>query len=455
MKKVLVTLTLLASLNAHAFVLTQDTDLVPWFDSFDQAQYGNRWMCYVEAHEILMYPDYVVHPMSMSQSGRATATYLTTYLQRNSAPIWAATSTNLVISIYQSSGNGTPTSNQMRLDMGSILLAPVTWYDKSGNFTNDNPYTTSQSNRMVSVVFGDDPYNSLSADANSISYSGGAQQAALAANVLYFDCHASNNVMATTARNSTTGGTNLYLNFPSSDHPANELQLHKALSFLLWSGDPTNVFTIEVDCTALTATTNHCTATSIASSGGTISWMMRADRQATSFDVPDGFHTNDCRLMFTTAIDPTPMTNAFMEVIKTKNLSGGPYTLVWAGNNCGTYLASTLNNGINVWTNMNTPLWARAMKVLDNCRTNRNIRADNASDSAGNLGYIPNFISDAGSVWTTNTVGAKGLTNSPAMAVVWNKLQTLHATMHSDAQQTYSLIQLIPVPAVASAPFSP
>lgn len=430
---------------ASAYVITNDTMFVKPYDSFDQAQLGNRFGCYDETYRILMNPQFIIRPRSASASGHSDTDDIT-----NREPQWeipmigGVHGTNAVVmQLYPSAngnGNSSTSSNYTYGAMVYRLQFPYMSINKVGVSTQD---WTLPTNNIYRIVYSDFPYYSGGGNANAGIFMMGASNAAIQAGYPFIDSWTPLTAVVTAAG---TSSSNLFFpnpngGVPQYDHPMNELHLGRAITDLKVEGQPTNVWTLVADWNSSTPSqTNSCTLTGISRTANSYTGTLMLDRMGMSFDVPDATHTNDCRGIFTYMPSAS---NALFEVIRFTNAPAGRYLVSLGGVIISTNTATELASGINTFHIYKGPLWAQKMVILDYCRIMRNVSPTNASDQIAGNNYIDNLKSNGTSSFAANT----GVNNFIASMLQYEKaMEVLDDTIHAAAQQTPHTLSIVLIP---------
>lgn len=428
-----------ATMTASAdLILTNDTMVTTWSDSFARGQFGQRQNFFLGSFFINYYPQYFVSYRDHSRSGASNLEMLTSRMPMYGIPDAGASygKTNALNIFYVSQNgtigtDGTFDSNSIYGFFKEILQYPTNAYNRIGYLTNDWTQPHPQS-LYQSLVIGDIPYNTADGEPVARDYSYGGRSAAMEAGVPFVDSW-TNLVNAFTNNYIINGPSSLWFNAPAYDHPGNELQLLWTLTTLRSLGVDTNTYTAVIDFKAATvSSTNHCAVTGLSRNENSLSFTFRADRMAPGFYVPDGFITNDCRGAFT--MMPS-LGNQFCEILRITNLPAGNYQLNMDGSNIVTLTAAQLAAGYNNFTNYNGAIWAQKKEILGlMCDLLDFSRADASTDAhpSENL-LIQRYESYASARWLTN----KGV--NAYISVMFDREAELVAEdvlIHAAAQQT-------------------
>lgn len=443
---VLLATTLLFSTPTHAdLVITNDTIVTTWSDSYARAQFGQRQNFFLGTFFINYYPQYFVSYRDHSRSGASNVEMVTSRVPMYGIPDAGAShgKTNGLNFFYVSQNGIDETdepyaSNSIYGSFKQLLRYPTNTYNRFGNTTNDWSQPDPQ-NLYQCVVIGDIPYAlDLNGDIHARNYSYGGRSAALEAGVPFVDTW-SNLVGAVVS--GYLNGPELWFNPPYYDHPGNELQLIWSLTTLRSLGVDTNTYTAVVDFnTASVSSTNHCTVTGLSRYGSGLTFTFRADRMAPGFYVPDGDITNDCRGAFT--LMPS-LGNQFCEILRITNLPAGNYELNIDGSNVVTVSSAQLAAGYNNFTNYSGPFWAQRKEILGlMCDMLDVSRSDASSDAHPGVNLLTErYESYAAARWPTNT----GV--NPYIAVMSDReseLQAEDVLIHAAAQQTNHTFTITP-----------
>ena len=427
-------------------IITNDTMVTTWSDSFGRAQFGQRQNFFLGSFFINYYPQYFISFRDHSKSGASNLEMATNRLPMYGIPDAGASygKTN-GLNIFYVSGNGSYDmdgsydSNSIYGFFKDILQYPTNTYNRFGilsnNWTQPNPQ-----NLYQSIVIGDIPYNAPDGDPASRDYSNGGRNAALEDGVPFLD----------TWSNLLSVVTNAYANGPNLwwgqylDHPGNELQLVWDLTNLRSLGVDTNTYTAVIDFNSATvSSTNHCTVTGLSRNGNSLTFIFHADRMAPGFYVPDPTQTNDCRGAF--ALMPS-LGNQFCEILRITNLPPGYYELGIDGSNAVTVTAAQLAAGYNNFTNYSGAFWAQKKEILGLlCDLLDVSRIDASSDAhPGSNILLETYESYARTRWPTNV----NLTADYYIAQMSDReteLQAEDVLIHAAAQQTNHALTITPV----------
>jgi hypothetical protein len=440
---------LLFTLPASAdLVLTNDTMVTTWSDSFARAQFGQRQNFFLGSFFINYYPQYFVSYRDHSRSGASNLEMLTDREPMYGIPDAGACQgrTNSLNFFYVSDNgsydmDGPYDSNSIYGFFKGLLQYPTNTYNRFGVLTND----WSQPNAPAlfqSVVIGDIPYHAPDGDPGARDYSYGGRSAAWEDGVPFVDTWSN---LLGVVTNAYFNGPNLWFNAPAFDHPANELQLLWTLTTLRSLGVDTNTYTAVIDFNgAIVSSTNHCNVTGLSHNGNSITFTFRADRMAPGFYVPDGEITNDCRGAFT--LMPS-VGNQFCEILRITNLPAGNYALNMDGSNAVTVSSAQLAAGYNNFTNYSGPFWAQKKEILGlMCDMLDVSRSDASSDAhPGENLLIERYESYANARWPTNAGVNPYITD---MSDREAELQAEDVLIHAAAQQTNHTftVTLLPSP---------
>lgn len=433
--------------TADPAIITNDTEIVTWSDSYTRAQYGNRQNDFLASFFINYYPQFWIDYRDHSRSGDSNLGMLTNRIPMLGPVDWSATGgKSNVLNIYYSSANAAPTSNTLFSQFADILKAPAQTYTRFALITNDWPQSPAL---FKSIVIGDIAYRSVNGDVSSRDRSYGARNAALAAGWPFVDTfvNLSNSIVSAFLNSITTNA--FWFDAPAFDHPANEIHLCWALTTLTnptnnnsGLGVDTNTWTGVVNFNAASvATTNHCTITGVSRVGNVLTMTFHADRMAPTFDVPDGTITNDCRGAFT--LMPA-LGNAFCEILRVTNLPAGNYVIGIDGSNCIYTTDVQLSAGYNCFTNYTGAFWAQKKEGLGLLRDMMDILRSTASDDAhlGDNRLLERYESYAQAVWPTNNVSVSSYIAQHDMLDREAELQAEDVLIHANAQQTNHTITI-------------
>ena len=431
-----------------AVVLTNDTMVTTWSDSFARQQFGQRQNFFLGGFFLNYYPQYFVSYRDHSHSGKSNLEMLT-----NRAPEWGIPDagasygkTNGLNIFYVSDNGDAPTfdsydSNSIYGFFKELLQYPTNTYNRFGVLTNDwtQPHPESL---YQSIVIGDIAYYDPDGRTSARDYSYGGRSAAIEDGVPFVDSWEN---LVCVVTNNYPASSNLWFNGPYFDHPANDLQLVWALTTLRSLGVDTNTYTAVLDFNnATVSATNHCTVTGVSGNGTNLSFTFHADRMAPGFYVPDDLITNDCRGAFN--LMPS-LGNQFCEILRITNLPPGNYELNIDGSNAVTVTSAQLSAGYNNFTNYSGAFWAQKKEILglmcdllDFNRSDASINAHPPNDDQLILGYEQL----AYTIWPTNNVGVDQYIAQMSDSEM--KVQVEDVLIHAAAQQTNHTITISPLP---------
>ena len=432
-----------------ALVLTNDTMVTTWSDSFGRSQFGQRQNFFLGSYFITYYPQYFISYRDHSHSGRSNLEMLTSRVSTYGIPDAGASfgKTN-GLNIFYVSGNEDPatelpySSNSIYGFFQQLLQYPTNTYNQFAVFTNDWSEPRPES-LYQSIVIGDIPYYSPDGYPYSQDYSDGGRSAALEDGAPFVDSWTN---LVNVVTNGYPANSNLWFNAPYFDHPGNELQLCWDLTNLRSLGVDTNTYTAVINFSnASVSATNHCSVAGLSRSGNSLSFTFHADRMAPGFYVPDGFITNDCRGAF--ALMPS-LGNQFCEILRVTNLPPGNYELDIDGSNAVTVTSTQLSAGYNNFTNYSGAFWAQKKEVLGLMCDLVDINRSDASSDAhpGEDRLIEKYESYARDRWPTNDLGVDAYIGQ--MSDREMELQSEDVLIHAAAQQTNHtiVISLLPTP---------
>ena len=454
--QMLAALTALFAMRAPAqtspLILTNDTMVTTWSDSFARATFGQRQNFYLGSFFLSYYPQYFVSYRDHSRSGASNLEMLTNRVPEMGLPDAGASQgkTNSLNFFYVSDNGDAPffdsyDSNSIYGFFKGLLQYPTNTYTRFGVLTNDWSQPNPQ-NLYQSIVIGDIAYDTEDGLPAARDYSYGGRSAALEDGVPFVDSW-SNLVAVTT--NAFLNGPNLWFNAPWFDHPGNELQLIWDLTNLRSLGVDTNTYTAVIDFNAAkVSSTNHCVVTALSGNGTNIQFTFHADRMAPGFYVPDGSITNDCRRAFT--LMPS-LGNQFCEILRITNLPAGTYEIDMDGSNVVTVTSVQLAAGYNNFTNYSGAFWAQKKEILGlMCDMLDVLLSDACTDAHPNDHVlIENYESWARARWPTNKAGVNGYITE--MSDRESELQAEDVLIHAAVQQTnhiFSVTLTSPQPVV-------
>lgn len=433
-------------------VLTNDTMVTTWSDSFGRGPFGQRQNFFLGSFFISYYPQYFVSYRDHSRSGGNNLEMLLTRVPMYGIPDAGSSygKTN-ALNIFYVSQNGTIgtdgsfDSNSIYGFFKELLQYPTNSYNRVGYLTNDWTQPNPQ-NLYQSIVIGDIPYNTADGEPEARDYSYGGRSAALEDGVPFVDSWTN---LVSVFTNAYASGTNFWFNAPAYDHPANELQLVWDLTNLRSLRVDTNTYTAVLDFNAGTVScTNHCTVTGLSRDGNSLSFTFHADRMAPGFYVPDGYITNDCRGAFT--LMPS-LGNQFCEILRITNLPPGNYELNIDGSNVVTVTSAQLAAGYNGFTNYSGAFWAQKKEILGlMCDLLGYSRSDASTYAPGTNVSTQTYESWASARWPTNNAGVDDYIAE--MSDRESELQAEDVLIHAAAQQTNHVftVSRLPVPPLLS-----
>lgn len=438
---VVLSLLLIPATSFSQIQITNNSLLTTWSDSFARAQYGSRQNFYLLSHYINKYPQFVISPRDHSRSGGDNLEMCTQRFPEYGVPEWGATQgkTNVIDFLYVSS-NGAYTSNQIYGYFNQLVQAPSVTYNRAGQFTND---WTQSTNLFQKVIIGDIAYRTETGDPASRDRSYGARTVAEANGIPWVDSWTN---LVNIVTNQFVQNPNAYwFNAPNYDHPGNELQFIWAMDILKDLREDTNIYSCAIDFNGATVnSTNHCTASNLLLSQGTLTFTFHADRMGPAYDVPSPSQTNDCTGAF--PLQPS-LSNAFCETIQITNMPVGNYNVFLDNSNIATVSSAQLAEGLNLFTVYKGAFWAQKCAGLALLRGLVNISPTNVSEY-----YQPNgntFIirqeSYASTVWPTNNTGVDGYIAQSDMVARESELQAEDQVIHAAAQQTNHIFTIAPM----------
>jgi hypothetical protein len=431
---------------AAEVIITNDTMVTTWSDSFARGPYGQRQNFFLASFFVNYYPQYFISYRDHSRSGASNLEMATNRVPMYGIPD-AGTShgkTNGLNFFYVSDNgsydmDGSYDSNSIYGFFKDLLQYPTNAYNRFGILTND----WSQPNprdHFQNIVIGDIPYRAPDGLPEARDFSNGGRSAAIEDGVPFVDSWSN---LLSVVTNAYFNGPELWFP-PNFDHPANELQLMWTLTMLRSLGVDTNTYTAVIDFNAATVShTNHCTVTGLSRNGNNLTFTFHADRMAPGFYVPDDTITNDCRGAF--ALMPS-LGNQFCEILRITNLPAGKYMLGIDGSNVVTVTSAQLAAGYNCFTNYSGPFWAQKREILGlMCDMVDVVRSDAANDAHpdSNL-LIEAYESWARARWPTNTNTGVDFYIAQ-MSDREAELQAVDVLIHAAAQQTNHTFTITPV----------
>jgi hypothetical protein len=232
---------------------------------------------------------------------------------------------------------------------------------------------------------------------------------------------------------------NRILGFSSGSHPFAAGGLASAMHQLLGLNVETNVGSLTFNWGASTASTNHCTASSISVNGNILTATVHFDRMPLAWDALDGTITNDATGVF---IAIPSLSNAFNWIIQVTNLPSGNYEIDVDGHFADSCSSAQLAAGRNWATNSvpTNPLWLQRASVLARKREQKGTDPVTLIvHSAGNSGVLGvgdtiNYQSHGSLFYDTD--GHRGSTYLSDMASSLSELQQYDLAIHNAAIQT-------------------
>lgn len=246
--------------------------------------------------------------------------------------------------------------------------------------------------------------------------------------------------------------------FYGSGHPGAPGSLGMGLLQIIALGYETNVSSLLFNYATQTATTNHCTASSISTSGLSLTSTIHFDRMPPAWDVPNGTVTNDARNAF---VEYPALGNSFNWIIAVTNLPSGTWDCYIDGTLTDSGTSPQWALGRNWFTNYNGQLWSQRVAVLDWVRHTYGVNTvtlENAHN-AGSTGFIPgvgdliNYQSIASGNYDTS--GLRGSAYVASMATPVSNMYQYNQAAHDAAQQTNHTILFFKQGAYSAAPFRP
>jgi hypothetical protein len=393
--------------HAHAFPtifpITEDTMFMASGDSFNVEQFANRYSAEKESAYILNSPTNNIMVRDISRSGDDDLGGLTNRECASGYGLaWALQGTNRIVEQLYCSGNhiqppfNTTGSNYTHSNMVTRLLWPMQVMNRFGVLTNAWPFST---NKIMKVVYSDAGYYQSNIDdtlSGTFLHCLGGSNAAYEGGFQYIDSYHMNLAVIT---NGHPGNSNLWFNAPNYDHPGNVIQLPRAVHELVAEGMDTNVFTVQLDASALTVTsTSHATFTGWTQNGNTWSGNLTPGRLSMGYDVGDNWNTNDSRLAFQR---DAWIVDRFHEDVVINNTVNGVHVTSVNGVPVAT---NTVVNGtlhLNFFMITKGGIWDQKQQVVAGCRKMRDVSPLDASTYTGqtNISY---YQSSLGQFWTNS-----------------------------------------------------
>jgi hypothetical protein len=421
MKKLLILLWIVATLNAHAVVTEfapgTNSYILTDYDSFDAGPAGNGFWCLIQAAIACVNPTNEYRFRYDSRSG-IDIYGLSTNNSVILAPILGvANGTNEAFIWHGASGNGGHNSDATyrTTNTQNLLAFPGTNWTKALAQTNYWPYGT---NNIHHRQFGDPCYlgttNQNFVDSgNPAFYSNVSSNVANAWGVPYFDstfhtvyeCYVYDHSGFNVASN-LFYPFNQPPDFIQASHPGKwDLQgiryLADYLDMCQQLGGPTNIWAIHADFAAGSISLTNCAGVGTpVKTTSTLSFPVRLQRLGPPIETADGFHTNDIRAAL---VDVPALSNACNETLVCSNMPKGIW-ITYVGT-VPTFTNTLLSTGSitnNYFHNYNGPWYWQKMAVLNSTRKVRDINTNDACSIAGQT-YMRNFSSVAGSQWPINT----------------------------------------------------
>jgi hypothetical protein len=438
---------LLSSRAPADVIITNDTMVTTWSDSYGRGQFGQRQIFFLGTFFLNYYPQYFVSYRDHSRSGASSFEMVTSRMPMYGVPDAGASygKTNGLNFFYVSDNDsviygGPYDSNSIYGLFKDALQYPTNTYTRLDVLTNNWSEPNAQylyQNFVIGVI----AYASPDGYLDVRDFSNAGRSAALEDGVPYVDTWS--NVVGVVT-NAYFDGPNLWWG-EFFDHPGNELQLIWSLTTLRSLGVDTNTYTAVIDFnTATVSSTNHCTVSGLSRHGNSLSFTFHADRMAPGFYVPDGNITNDCRGAFT--LMPS-LGNQFCEILRVTNLPPGNYEFDIDGSNIVTLSSAQWAAGYNQFTNYSGAFWAQKKEILGKmCDMADVLRSDASSDAhPGNNILMENYESWARTRWPTND----NLSTDYYIAQMSDRegeLQAEDVLIHAATQQTNHTFSLNFVP---------
>lgn len=438
---ILLSILLASSVRADVSVLTNDTVVATYSDSFGSGTFGQRQNFFLGSYYINYHPQYFISYRDHSRSGANNGDMADTRIPRYGMLDAVSTHgiTNM-LSIYYSSGNGGFPSNTIYGFGTNIFQAYTNAYTTNLSFVVHDWTQANPQDRFDSFAVGDVVYNNLSTSSRDMSY--GLRSAAIEAHKGFSDTWS--NMYPETSAYAATPSVLWFFNGGAYDHPNNAHQYLWSMRLLTMStnnyrgiGADTNTFTCKMDVSTMTVTsTNHCVISSLSGTPTSFVYVSHYDRMAPGFYVPNGIQTNDCRPAFSVSL--TDAGNFFHEDTVITGLPVGIYEWDVDDKYTNTVTSAQLAAGYNNFTNFNNPLWTAKNAVLSNMCLMSQFSPTNASDqiNIGNNQLNIALVSIANTVWPTNTPGVDGYyTRMETGFGVENALFGMDKTNHLIVQQ--------------------
>lgn len=408
-------------------------------DSLWRSQFGQGQSHFMYSDFVCMHPQYFIACHDQSESGRSVFTLMTNHMGMFCTSEYGTTAglTNVLTLVY-CSGNaaGSFGSNGMFLYVDKILQAPISMYNQFGQFTNDWTLPTNGD----FCVIGDVPAAGTSVDLTASNYSAGGAIAAFGRGYHYINTFS--NVIGVWTSAAAQGH---YFDPPAKNHHDRSLGLIQAETTLKSMGAETNAFTTIINFGAVSvSSTQHCTVTSLTTSGNGVAFTFHADRMKGGYYSKSDHQTNDCLPAF--GLMPT-LTNYACEIFRFTNCPAGNYNLVEDGEVVLQGVSSV--NGevvINHWSDVHTgALWRQKEAVLNYYNDMVNVDRTNASDlyqPNGNQLIIQKESNANITAWQTN----KGTADwTASLQPFQNNIKQEDILINTAVQQTNHAFALVPV----------
>jgi hypothetical protein len=430
---ILILLSFAAGWNAHAalspFPATNETWIT--FQAHSFYDDTNRvWGDAIATYGACMYPQYTNHFWNWSRSGTALEGNFETDGPRRLLPFFAAVSPGQVAwNIFMAGDdNGAYTSNEVVQWSTNIMCGPYFVWNGAA-LTNEGITFPAFTN--LNLPIGGPPEDTSSGGgANQIARNNAATNVAGTYGLVQLDVW---HLLWNNGWSSDVTGARK-LGFFSGNHLYPAGYLCMALQNLIALGAETNIGNCVIDFNAAALrSTNHMVVSSVALTGGTLSWNVHFDRMPGAWDT--GAYPTGCDDAF--AVMPY-LANSFNWIIQVTNLPAGNYDLAIDANYVLTLTDVQLAGGWNMFPVTNGPLWAQRLAVLNAKRDQEGVDhatrvATHGADSPGVGGNndLINYNSES-----TDYPGIRGTTFITAMSSFVAGMKALDKRIYDAAQQT-------------------
>jgi len=386
----------------------------------------------------LRYPGLTNHFRPISRAGEGDQGWYQSEEEKWGLPYWAL-GTSQVRHFTSPDDNGGYTSNNVIQYRTNIFAAPGLFYN--GTATTNEGYSFP----MTFFSMGVPPHDSSDGDGGQVD----RNYASTNLNGIYGTPIV--NLwpeLWTNGWNTDAVGSRV-LGFSTGSHPYQGGFVAMSLAKLRALGVDTNIATIAFDFSAVSAVTNHCTATGLTKSGASLSGTVRFDCLPMGWVEQPGTVTNQGSMCFQAI---PSFANYMTFIIQGTNFDPAAiYSISVNGVLSDTCTGAQLNSGRNWFTNTTGPIWAQRAAVvnayLDLYGFDHTTLIQTHPAGNGVLGVLDVVGLKSVESQEYDTNGKRGSTYVSAVASSVAQLNAYDAAIYSAAQPvnyTFNISQCIP-----------